>query len=132
VAELPAGGWCERAERLISDRMDGVLNAAGEARLEAHLHGCERCATHEQRLVQAHDLMVKSYLEARRSAPAAAAVAAPAELRVVEPPAEAGIVPSERGVSRRVWLVALLFAVLLALAAVVLAVLGATGVVSLP
>jgi hypothetical protein len=133
VAELPAGGWCERAEWLISERMDGVLTAPGEARMEAHLRGCGRCATHEQRLVQAHDLMVEAYLEAHPPAPAAAAVPAPAELRVVEAPAEAGIVvPSDRAVSRRAWLVALLLAVLLALAAVVLAVLDATGVVSLP
>ena len=26
---LPAGGWCERAERLISDRLDGALAAPG-------------------------------------------------------------------------------------------------------
>jgi hypothetical protein len=131
VAELPAGGWCERAERLIYDRMDGVLTPAGEARLEAHLPGCERCATHEQRLVQAHDLLVDAYLAAHPATPTVAAVPA-AELRVVEPPAEAVDVTSRSAVSPRVWHMAFVLAVLLALAAVVLAVLGATGILPVP
>lgn len=131
VAELPAGGWCERAERLISDRMDGVLTPAGEARLEAHLRGCERCATHEQRLVQAHDLLVVACLEAHPATPPLAAAPA-AELRVVVPPAGTGEAPGERGVSPRVWHTAFVLALLLAIAAVALAVLGATGVVSVP
>lgn len=131
VAELPAGGWCERAERLISDRMDGVLTPAGHARLEAHLRSCERCATHEQRLVQAHDRLVDAYLEAHPAAPPLATVPA-AELRAVEPLAEAGEAPGQQGVSPRVWHAAFVLAVLLVLAAVVLAVLGVSGVVSVP
>src|SRR5213082_254317 len=77
VAQLPAGGWCERAERLISDRLDGTLAPAGEARLDSHLLGCERCAIHEQRLVQAHDRLVEAYLEAHSPRPALAASAKP-------------------------------------------------------
>ena len=34
---LPGSGWCERAERLISDRLDGELEPPGPARLEVHL-----------------------------------------------------------------------------------------------
>ena len=76
---LPAGGWCERAERLVSDRIDGELTPRGEARLDAHLRSCERCVTHERRLIQAHDELVHSL------ASPAAAEAAPPQLRVVEP-----------------------------------------------
>jgi len=127
VAQLPAGGWCERAERLISDRLDGALAAAGEARLDSHLLGCERCATHEQRLVQAHDRLVEAYLEAHSPRPALAASATrpAAELRVVES-------PDERAPSLRGWHIAFVVGVLLALAAVVLAILGATGAVHVP
>jgi Putative zinc-finger len=141
VAQLPAGGWCERAERLISDRIDGVLAPAGEARLTAHLRGCDRCATHEQRLVQGHDVLVQTYLEAHPPAPAVApkAAAGPAEVRLVEVPAgsaearpEAGGMAGDTGdrmVSLRGWRVAFLVGALLALAAVVLALLSATGAV---
>jgi len=127
VAQLPAGGWCERAERLISDRLDGALAAAGEARLDSHLLGCERCATHEQRLVQAHDRLVEAYLEAHSPRPALAASATrpAAELRVVES-------LDERAPSLRGWHIAFVVGVLLVLAAVVLAILGATGAVHVP
>ena len=126
VAQLPAGGWCERAERLISDRMDGTLAPAGEARLDSHLLGCERCAIHEQRLVQAHDLLVEAYLETHPPKPALATAAAPvAELRVVEPSTESMASP-------RVWHLAFVIGLLLALAAVVLALLAVTGAVHVP
>ena len=121
VAQLPADGWCERAERLISDRVDGALSPAGVARLESHLRGCDRCVTHEQRLAQAHDRLVLAYLAAYP--PARAATPAPAELRVVEPIA---------GRRARVWHVAFVVGVLLAVAAVVLALLAVTGAVDVP
>ena len=41
LEQLPAGGWCERAELLISDRLDGALTPSGAARLDVHLPGCE-------------------------------------------------------------------------------------------
>jgi Putative zinc-finger len=60
VVPLPGSGWCERAERLISDRLDGALAAAAERRLDAHLRNCPRCVEHERRLVQATDALVAS------------------------------------------------------------------------
>jgi hypothetical protein len=58
VAPLPGSGWCERAERLISDRLDGVLADSDAGRLEVHLRNCPRCVEHERRLVQATDALV--------------------------------------------------------------------------
>jgi hypothetical protein len=127
LAPLPSGGWCERAERLISDRLDGALSPAGQARLEAHMSGCERCATHERTLIHAHDLLVESYLAAH-SAPRPRAVpleAVPApELRVV--PAS----PTPEAASPRrpgweiAWYVAYLSAALVLVALVALAAAG--------
>jgi putative zinc finger protein len=74
---LPAGGWCERAERLISDRLDGELAPRSARRLDAHLPACERCQTHERRLVQAHDELVAALDSAQPAVPA---------LRLVEGP----------------------------------------------
>ena len=104
---LPADGWCERAERLISDRLDGELTERGSARLEAHLRSCERCATHERRLIQAHDELVHAL-----AAGLVRAAGRPPELRVVEPEP-----PSSRRPLARHVIVALL--VLLVVAAAV-------------
>src|ERR687897_824857 len=60
VATLPGSGWRERAERLISDRLDGPLGANGSRRLDAHLRNCPRCVEHERRLVQATDTWVSN------------------------------------------------------------------------
>jgi hypothetical protein len=60
IAPLPSGGWCERAERLISDRIDGALAPQSRARLDAHLRACERCATHERKLAEAHGLLLEA------------------------------------------------------------------------
>jgi hypothetical protein len=81
LAPLPASGWCERAELLISDRLDGVLDETGSARLEVHLRNCERCVEHERRLVQATDALVGAL-----AGPLAATAepAPPAELRAVD------------------------------------------------
>jgi len=84
VAPLPGSGWCERAERLVSDRLDGVLADRDEPRLGAHLRNCPRCVDHERRLVQATDALVASVpagppaplVEAVEPAPAPAPVAA--------------------------------------------------------
>ncbi len=115
---LPAGGWCERAERLISDRLDGALGAPGSARLDAHLRGCERCETHERRLVQARDLLLSGLL-AQRARPAVAA--SRPELSVVDarPPAA--------GADLLRWWALTLVAALLVIAGVVIAVLAAAG-----
>ena len=70
---LPGSGWCERAERLVSDRLDDALEAPGPARLEVHLRNCARCVEHERRLVQATDTMVAAFAPTPAPAPAPAA-----------------------------------------------------------
>lgn len=60
LASLPGSGWCERAERLVSDRLDGPLADRDAHRLDAHLRNCTRCVEHERRLVQATDALVLS------------------------------------------------------------------------
>jgi hypothetical protein len=72
---LPGSGWCERAERLVSDRLDDALEAPAPARLEVHLRNCPRCVEHERRLVQATDAMVAAFAPA--PVPASAPAAAP-------------------------------------------------------
>ncbi|HLM25902.1 MAG TPA: zf-HC2 domain-containing protein [Thermoleophilaceae bacterium] len=57
---LAGSGWCERAERLISDRLDGELAPLATRRLDAHLRNCPRCVEHELRLTQAIDELVAS------------------------------------------------------------------------
>jgi hypothetical protein len=126
LVALPADGWCERAERLISDRLDGDLTSSGAARLDAHLRACDRCVTHERTLAQAQALLVESFMEAHPGpAQALTAAAGPPELRVIEPAPEP--TPASRRLSPAAAL--LLLAGLLAVAAVLLAVLGATGVI---
>ncbi len=58
LATLGGSGWCERAEGLISDRLDGALAAGDVRRLDVHLRNCARCVEHERRLVQATDVLV--------------------------------------------------------------------------
>ena len=83
---LSASGWCERAERLLSDRIDGALVPPGPARLDVHLRNCARCVDHERRLSQAREQLVRDFIELHPEA----AGAGPAErtgvapLRVVE------------------------------------------------
>jgi hypothetical protein len=107
---LPGSGWCERAERLISDRMDGELVPPGDARLEVHLRNCGRCVEHERRLAQATDSLVASFVErhpapvpgtAPESKPEQAAPAAP--LRVVEPPSGRAESPPEERKGAEAW-----------------------------
>jgi hypothetical protein len=65
---LPGSGWCERAERLLSDELDGELPDPGPRRLAAHLANCDRCVEHERRLWQARDRLVTGFDEARAAA----------------------------------------------------------------
>jgi hypothetical protein len=58
LATLAGSGWCERAEGLISDRLDGALADGDVRRLDVHLRNCARCVEHERRLVQATDALV--------------------------------------------------------------------------
>jgi hypothetical protein len=85
VVTLVGSGWCERAEGLISDRLDGVLAATDVRRLDVHLRNCSRCVEHERRLVQATDALVIGL--GGRPAPVAGAPAPLAEA----PPAHDGI-----------------------------------------
>jgi hypothetical protein len=83
---LSASGWCERAERLLSDRIDGVLRPPGPARLDVHLRNCERCVEHERRLAQAREKLVREFIEAHPTSGAAGPAERPAAaLRVVAP-----------------------------------------------
>lgn len=83
---LSASGWCERAERLLSDRIDGVLVPPGPARLDVHLRNCERCVDHERRLSQAREMLVRGFIDAHpHTAGAGPAERPAATLRVVEP-----------------------------------------------
>src|SRR5881397_3654840 len=83
---LSASGWCERAERLLSDRIDGDLHPPGPARLDVHLRNCERCVEHERKLSHARDRLVRAFIEAHPEADAGpAGRPRAAELRVVEP-----------------------------------------------
>jgi hypothetical protein len=79
---LPGSGWCERAERLLSDELDGELADPGPRRLAAHLANCDRCSEHERRLWQARDRLIATFEEARAPSPVAAL---PAETPDAEP-----------------------------------------------
>jgi hypothetical protein len=86
VFPLSASGWCERAERLLSDRIDGVLRPPGPARLDVHLRNCERCVDHERKLSQAREKLVREFIDAHpHTAGAGPAERPAATLRVVEP-----------------------------------------------
>jgi hypothetical protein len=58
IIPLGGSGWCERAEGLISDRLDSVLPERDARRLDVHLRNCPRCVEHERRLVQATDALL--------------------------------------------------------------------------
>ncbi len=131
VAALPGSGWCERAEGLISDRIDGALAERDESRLDVHLRNCPRCVEHERRLVQATDALVAGVAPAPRAPEPAEPVTKP-ELATIEPIApEPTSAPTERAtgeLARAVgWSVLIVFAVVLALAALALALAGALG-----
>jgi hypothetical protein len=58
ITPLAGSGWCERAESLISDRLDGAVPERDARRLDVHLRNCPRCVEHERRLVQATDALL--------------------------------------------------------------------------
>jgi hypothetical protein len=133
VRALPSNGWCERAERLVSDRLDGALSERWAFRLDVHLRNCPRRVEHERRLVQATDALVAGV----------APVTAPPELRPVpkaqpsgpaapqaeQEAAKAGAAqPEAREVGVAVsWKLVLVLSLLLAIAAVALIVAVALG-----
>jgi hypothetical protein len=77
---LGGSGWCERAERLISDRLDGELAPVPARRLDAHLRNCPRCVEHELLLIGAIDDLAEGMPAPARP---------PAALRLVLPTAPA-------------------------------------------
>lgn len=52
----PAPPSCDDARELLSAALDGELDAAEEAALEAHLAGCADCAAHRERLAGVRDV----------------------------------------------------------------------------
>jgi hypothetical protein len=92
ITALPGSGWCERAEGLISDRLDGAVPERDARRLDVHLRNCPRCVEHERRLVQATDALLAGVAPlAPRRGPAlpptelTPAEVAPTELSPAEP-----------------------------------------------
>ena len=130
---LTASGWCERAERLISDRLDGQLDGRGAVRLDVHLRNCARCVEHERRLVQATDMLVADVAGAPAPPPAPAQASAPVELSVVDTPdPEEPVLPTPIRSKREVasglaWAALVAIAVILALASLALVVAGVLG-----
>ena len=70
ITPLAGSGWCERAEGLISDRLDGAPPERDARRLDVHLRNCPRCVEHERRLVQATDALLAGVARAPRPGPA--------------------------------------------------------------
>jgi hypothetical protein len=95
VAVLGGSGWCERAEGLISDRLDGTLADRDVRRLDVHLRNCARCVEHERRLVQATDALIGEVGGFART-PTPAAGEAPASL-VEAAPEDDGIEGAAQG-----------------------------------
>src|SRR5215218_2983504 len=142
LAALPGSGWCERAERSISDRLDGALAARASARLEAHLANCPRCVEHDRRLAQATDALLRDLALAHPGPPAPVGLpderapvalpderlATPPRLRAVEA-APADLDSPARGItwSSLAWGVLYALAVILTLAALALALAGILG-----
>jgi hypothetical protein len=93
VITLGGSGWCERAEGLISDRLDGILAGRDTRRLDVHLRNCPRCVEHERRLVQATDALVSGVSGAARG-PTPAGEPAP----LVAPAPDDGVEAPDEGV----------------------------------
>jgi predicted DNA-binding protein (UPF0251 family) len=85
LTPLSGSGWCERAEGLISDRLDGAVGDPDRRRLDVHLRNCPRCVEHERRLVQATDALLAGIAPAR---PAPVPAAGDAPLTAVPPEGE--------------------------------------------
>ena len=91
-APLGSGARCERAEQLISERLDGVALQRPERKwLEVHLARCPRCIEHAAALDEARAALRASFAEAPRAAerpapPPANPIPDRAKLRVVPAP----------------------------------------------
>jgi hypothetical protein len=120
VRPLEGAGWCLRAERLVSDRLDGALGEGGAERLEVHLRNCSRCAEHERRLIQAQNSLVAAFGREPSSS-------GPAELTLVEPEEQPGALELGGLVSVAAGAL-LLLAALLVIAAIVFALVAVLGI----
>jgi Putative zinc-finger len=118
VAPLPGSGWCERAERLISDRLDDALPEREERRLSPHLRNCPRCVEHERRLVQATDALIARL-------PTAPAVPYLAPAPEVAPAAPEPVATEPEPDSVAGWYALIVVSLLLAIGAIALVVAGA-------
>lgn len=67
---LPSDGRCERAERWLSDRLDGALAATDATLLAVHLDRCPRCVEHDRVLEQARSALRAGFAASRTVAPA--------------------------------------------------------------
>ena len=89
-APLASGGRCERAELLLSDRLDGVIDWRDGRWLDIHLDRCPRCREHEALLEEARAELRASFApepETPEPPPEAPRAGERARLRVVpEPP----------------------------------------------
>lgn len=88
-APLSAGARCERAELLLSDRLDAPLARQERKWLEIHQARCPRCAEHATRLATAREELRASFVAEPPPAPAPAPPPAPApraKLRIVPEP----------------------------------------------
>jgi hypothetical protein len=136
VTPLAGSGWCERAEGLISDRLDGALSERDARRLDVHLRNCPRCVEHERRLVQATDALLAGVVPlSLRSGPAIPTALAPVgDEQVLEDAAlkEGAAAPSsadvsatsESPVTRNLIVAVALVLTIVAIAAVVAVLLG--------
>ena len=126
---LPGSGWCERAERLISDRLDDALDDT--RLLDAHLANCERCVEHERRVVQAQDGLVAEFVSGQPGlSPSPVSASEPPALKVIEEPVAAQPAvdaPESAAAPRLAWGVLVVLAVLLVVAGIVIALAGAFG-----
>ncbi len=71
---LAAGGRCEHAERLLSDRLDGLGAREGRRWLEIHLGRCGRCREHETLLEEQRRALRTAFEAAERTVVAPGAV----------------------------------------------------------
>jgi hypothetical protein len=134
---LPGSGWCSRAERLLSDRLDDALDDRGGRVLDAHLANCERCVEHDRRLAQAQAGLVARFVEVHGLAEPADPTAPP-ELRVVEdsPPVAPARAPAPAAAPKvspvadaggTIWIGAAGAAVALTILSILIVILGALG-----
>lgn len=86
---LPAGGRCERTERLVSDALDRELDEPRARRRDAHLARCPRCREHVDALETARTALREGFAASLTVHPTpitAPSPAAPPKLRVVPEP----------------------------------------------